>query len=681
MIRRISTFVAVTVFLFALVANGELRNDSFNTLPDSNKATYRADSQTFFAHENAQREGRYLTNFVFSGGLHGTSPSLTSGTFSTEAFVPERISQTAVAITYDALASDVCWTIISSANAAITGWNRVGSTVAYYYKCQGTSTPVQPQLPANSAWLMQVTIAGSAITAVDNIQKKGNFSSCYDVESYANFASAITDIGATVGSLCISSRQVISTSVVVPGTLAIIMRPGGIFSVNSGITITIRGFFSCPDNQKCFTGDALTPVLFDSGTGSIPSPIPHVSVLWFGAIADGVSRAINTTATNAAINSLPTSVGGKVFFPAGSYSFLTPPQLKAGITISGVPAPGGSQYLTTLTHDAAGTPTALFDLRGWLNTTVEYMLIRHATGTQPNTLGIWMGKEYQVVRYVLIQNFLGSGSVGLRMTGSVTNEASWAHLEHVRADGNTIGIIIEGPSYNNNNHFYNIQTTNNRSDGIRLDQANAVNIHGMDSENNALDGTGYNLNIMSGHNIYVFGGWLEGVTKGAAKGPIFFPVGSTSNFNIYYYGYQDSEPTNFYEEKSRSYFMSMPRQVTNDEAGRFSAIQVTNVTPRLVSAISLGTILNNGSTALNMGGGVALFGYLFLHTTGSTQGQCIFYLGGADNTVKKMVDPAALCTASQPANAGTTNVYYSNGYVLENKTGGPLTYSGTLLGP
>ena len=158
-------FYILLLIMPAWADHSSLRNDTFETLPDSGIATFRTNSQRIWDHEEAQREGRQHVPFVYSGGIHGTSGSFTSATFATEAFVPERINQTATAITYVAIADDVCWTIISSDNNGIAGWTRVGTT-AYYYQCEGDTTPNQPALPTNSTWLMQVTIAASAISDV-----------------------------------------------------------------------------------------------------------------------------------------------------------------------------------------------------------------------------------------------------------------------------------------------------------------------------------------------------------------------------------------------------------------------------------------------------------------------------------------------------------------------------------
>ena len=152
--------------LYAFANHSTLRNDSFNPLPDAQTSGFRSDSRIFWGHEQAQRDGEAFAPFVVSGGTHPTSVSLTSIAFATVARVPERISQVVTAITYTGIANGTCFTIISSQNAGIAGWTRVGTT-AYYFQCNATNA--RPTLPANSTWLMQITqnVAGTALLIVD----------------------------------------------------------------------------------------------------------------------------------------------------------------------------------------------------------------------------------------------------------------------------------------------------------------------------------------------------------------------------------------------------------------------------------------------------------------------------------------------------------------------------------
>lgn len=152
-------------------AHAQLRSDPFNPIPAVPWAqTGPGLIRTWQLYEDASTRGRMFGNFVYSGGTHATSASLTSAAFATEAFVPERVLQSSTAITYPALAADICYTLISSDTDGITGWTRVGTT-AYYVLCQGNTTALpQPTTPPNSIMLMRVDVTGSALATVTSLK-------------------------------------------------------------------------------------------------------------------------------------------------------------------------------------------------------------------------------------------------------------------------------------------------------------------------------------------------------------------------------------------------------------------------------------------------------------------------------------------------------------------------------
>ena len=194
--------LVILLACFAIVHadHSTLRNDEFNSTPINSagqpSTSFSTRLRESLEHELSQVGGRHFSPFVYSGGTHGAAAGLTSSAFATEAFVPERVNQIATAITYAALANDVCWTIISSDNDGITGWTRVGTT-AYYYQCEGDVTPNQPTLPANSAWLMRVNIVTSAINAVLPLLPRGNPVRTENLLRVYN----IVDYGATADSM------------------------------------------------------------------------------------------------------------------------------------------------------------------------------------------------------------------------------------------------------------------------------------------------------------------------------------------------------------------------------------------------------------------------------------------------------------------------------------------------
>ena len=216
-------------------------------------------------HELAQQGGERFAPFVSSGGIHPTSSSLTAAAFATTAHVPERVSQTATAITYAAIANDVCWTIISSDNNGITGWTRVGSgsTGAYYYQCEGDTTPNQPDLPANSTWLLQITVTNTAIAAVQEI-----------------------------GTRRIAGVETVNTARTVGSRGLWIVEPGGSVVLNANVTF--GGGLRADHTQLIF-----------SGTGALTCTAGHsiraVHPEWWGRnVTPGTTDMV--TALNAAIS-------------------------------------------------------------------------------------------------------------------------------------------------------------------------------------------------------------------------------------------------------------------------------------------------------------------------------------------------------------------------------------------
>jgi hypothetical protein len=163
--------IKLVLLILALLCSrseAQLRSDPINPISSVPWATTApAQVRTWQMYEGSSIRGKHLGPFVYSGGLHTTSASLTTEEFSTEAFVPERVNQAPASIVYPAEPTDVCWTIISSVQTSITGWVRMGQT-AYYVKCDVSS---QPLLPANSAWLLYAEISSSAITTVHDLRR------------------------------------------------------------------------------------------------------------------------------------------------------------------------------------------------------------------------------------------------------------------------------------------------------------------------------------------------------------------------------------------------------------------------------------------------------------------------------------------------------------------------------
>lgn len=232
-----------------------------------------------------------FSSYVRNGGFHATSVNLVSPAFSTRALVGGvDVNQTATAITYVAAANDVCWTIISNDTDGITSWTRQGTT-AYYFLCEGDTTPTQPTLPANSAFLMQVTITGSAIAAVSDIA-----------------------LHVVVG---IESMTTSRTT----GPLSYwVFQPGSCLNISSGQTWTHNGKLTADHNQAIFCG-----------AGSVAFP-RHQTVYpqWWGGDPTGVVDSAG--AINKAIASGANHVNMLGIWGVASPIFLS----KDGTVLDGV---------------------------------------------------------------------------------------------------------------------------------------------------------------------------------------------------------------------------------------------------------------------------------------------------------------------------------------------------------
>lgn len=183
------------LFLLMLIASCHYAyaqgNEPSSTLPvtagGQPTANFLLDLRTFLNQEDAVRcdELGMAAGFVAAGGIHGTAGGFTSGAFATTAYTSSctRVSQASVAINYQtagAAASDTCWVLASaSANATLNNFTRVSGT-DYFVDCVSAT---RPTLPADSVYLMRVTIAGSAITAVTDLRQSGSLTGFYDVSA------------------------------------------------------------------------------------------------------------------------------------------------------------------------------------------------------------------------------------------------------------------------------------------------------------------------------------------------------------------------------------------------------------------------------------------------------------------------------------------------------------------
>lgn len=123
-----------------------------------------------------------------------------------------------------------------------------------------------------------------------------------DARSYASFAAALTDIGATAIELVVSSTITLTANATVPANVHLRIAKGGSIAL-AGFTLTINGTLVAGEYQ-----------IF-SGSGSVAN-LKVALPVWFGADTTGATDCL--TAAQNAHNAL-SSNGGRLLFSGGTY--------------------------------------------------------------------------------------------------------------------------------------------------------------------------------------------------------------------------------------------------------------------------------------------------------------------------------------------------------------------------
>jgi hypothetical protein len=214
-------------------------NETITPLPAAqpNASSY-TQTRTFLRDElPAVLSRQFRTDFVVAGGVHGTSVTMTSPSFVTEAFTTAGNHVTGdgnggpISINYSLVgcaATDTAY-VIASAESANTLGNFVRSgTSNYFVDCTSTN----PSLPANSVWLMQVTLSGGAITAVLRLGGKSIVSS----SKFTTLQEAVDSLGPHGGTVMVEPGTHLITS-----TLTIGDGDVGVASTKEGIVLECIG--------------------------------------------------------------------------------------------------------------------------------------------------------------------------------------------------------------------------------------------------------------------------------------------------------------------------------------------------------------------------------------------------------------------------------------------------------
>lgn len=152
-------------------------NEPVTTLPSAipNASSY-AQTRTFLQQELPAVLSQYFEQgFVVSGGTHATAAGMVSAAFSTEAYtelgnrVTGNGSGGPTSINYSAVGcdtTDTAWVVISAATGNSLGNFLRVSGSNYFVNCFDSG----PSAPANSTWLMQVTLTSGTIAVVSDLR-------------------------------------------------------------------------------------------------------------------------------------------------------------------------------------------------------------------------------------------------------------------------------------------------------------------------------------------------------------------------------------------------------------------------------------------------------------------------------------------------------------------------------
>lgn len=319
-----------------------------------------------------------------------------------------------------------------------------------------------------------MTWTGSNPVTVGNPTKKSDFDALWDnadylhdkmclVSSYADLATAITDIGATEQILVIDEDVSLSDDNTFPTTLSVIVRKGCVITIANTKTLTINGDFQAGLYQV-FDGDGLAVF----GSGSIPTVYPE----WWGI--DGTTDETEIAAAIAAAVNIKC-----VKLQSKTYTLTS-----AGITLA--------TECLNLSADSMATLTTAADIDA-LTINNRYTILKNIKVAQTGSStkagikllndGSYEGAKNCVIENVFADNFkygmelyASSGGVGYN---TVT------HFHGNGSSGASVYIHTSGAGWVNENHFF--------GGNLHADNANGVNCVNIASNcnNNKFLGTSF----------------------------------------------------------------------------------------------------------------------------------------------------------------------------------------------
>ena len=127
--------------------------------------------------------------------------------------------------------------------------------------------------------LTSPTVTGPTVTGATNTTLKKLTDNIVCLSNYADFATAISSIGATVTTLLVNTSASVTDNVTVPSTLTLVLWGQGAFSVSTTKTLTINGNFIA-DKRTVFAGAGVVSF----ATNKV---MHEFYPEWWGAVGDG----------------------------------------------------------------------------------------------------------------------------------------------------------------------------------------------------------------------------------------------------------------------------------------------------------------------------------------------------------------------------------------------------------
>lgn len=149
---------------------------------------------------------------------------------------------------------------------------------------------------------------------------------------YADFAAAITSIGATPTELIVADTVNVTTNTTTPQNILVKPQGNAIFNISSGVTLQI-GKLAPVGNRQLFTG---------AGTARLSiAAVDRINITWWTGTYIGVPLPAAKAITDALV-STTNNLGGIIYFPNGTYTTAGGHELKFATVIEGDGmSPGG----------------------------------------------------------------------------------------------------------------------------------------------------------------------------------------------------------------------------------------------------------------------------------------------------------------------------------------------------